>query len=87
MYQVDFTPGAESDLSRLDVAIAQRVLNRLRWLAENFEAIRPQRLSGQWQTVFKRRVGDYRMLYTLDQTTRKIVVHFIRHRRDVYKSD
>ncbi len=41
MYQVDFTPGAESDLSRLDAPIAQRVLKRLRWLAENFEAIKP----------------------------------------------
>lgn len=39
MYQVDFTPAAEGDLSRLDAAIAQRVLKRLRWLAENFEAI------------------------------------------------
>jgi len=46
MYQVDFTPGAESDLSRLDAPIAQRVLKRLRWLAENFEAIRPEPLTG-----------------------------------------
>lgn len=41
MYQADFTPDAESDLSRLDAPIAQRVLKRLRWLAENFEAIKP----------------------------------------------
>ncbi len=85
MYQVDFTPGAESDLSRLDAPIAQRVLKRLRWLAENFEAIKPEPLTGQWQGVFKLRVGDYRVLYTFDRAKRKIVVHFIRHRREVYK--
>lgn len=85
MYQVDFTPGAEGDLCRLDAAIAQRVVRRLRWLAENFEAIRPEPLTQQWEGVFKLRVGDYRVLYTYDRAKRKIVVHFIRHRCDVYK--
>ncbi len=85
MYQVDFTPGAESDLSRLDAPIAQRVLKRLRWLAENFEMIRPEPLRGQWKGVFKLRVGDYRVLYTFDRAKHKIIVHFIRHRREVYK--
>lgn len=34
MYEVEFTPGAEDDLARLDAPVAQRVLKRLRWLAE-----------------------------------------------------
>ena len=85
MYQVDFTSNAEADLARLDVPVAQRVLKRLRWLAENFEAITPEALTGQWQGVFKLRVGDYRVLYTCDKAQQKIVVHFVRHRREVYK--
>lgn len=62
MYRVEFTAGAETDLARLDKPIAQRVLKRLRWLAENFELITPETLTGQWQGVFKLRVGDYRVL-------------------------
>lgn len=85
MYQVDFTSNAEADLARLDVPVAQRVLKRLRWLAENFEAITPEALTGQWQGVFKLRVGDYRVLYTCDEAQQKIIVHFVRHRREVYK--
>mgnify|MGYP005849332721 CR=1 FL=1 len=85
MYQVEFTSNAEADLARLDVPVAQRVLKRLRWLAENFEAITPEALTGQWQGVFKLRVGDYRVLYTCDKAQQKIVVHFVRHRREVYK--
>jgi mRNA interferase RelE/StbE len=61
MYQVEFTEGAAADLARLDKPIAQRVLRRLRWLAENLEAITPEALTGQWQEVFKLRVGDYRV--------------------------
>ena len=85
MYAVQFTSNAESDLTRLDALEAQRVLKRLRWLAENFEAIRPEALTGQWQGVFKLRVGDYRILYTYDRAKRKIIVQFLRHRREVYK--
>ncbi len=86
MYAVEFTPNAEADLARLDTSIARRVLKRLRWLAENFEGIRPEALTGPWQGVFKLRVGDYRVLYTCDREERRIVVHFIRHRREVYKT-
>ncbi|MCS7016815.1 MAG: type II toxin-antitoxin system RelE/ParE family toxin [Gemmatales bacterium] len=64
MFQVEFTSGAETDLARLDKPVAQRVLRKLRWLAENFEAITPETLTGQWQGIFKLRVGDYRVLYT-----------------------
>jgi mRNA interferase RelE/StbE len=60
-------------------------LKKLRWLAENFEVISPEALTGQWQSVFKLRVGDYRVLYTSDRERQKIIVRFIRHRREVYK--
>ena len=86
MYNVEFTPDAESDLGRLDKSIAQRVLEKLRWLAENFDSVRLEALTGQWQGMFKLRVGDYRVLYTYDQEKREIIVHFARHRREVYKS-
>lgn len=85
MYQVDFTPEAEADLARLDTLVTQRVFKRLRWLAENLDVITPEALTGQWQGVFKLRVGDHRVLYTVDRTKQKIIVHFIRHRREVYK--
>jgi len=85
MFQVDFTPVAEADLACLDKPIAQRMLKRIRWLAENFGAITPEALTGPWQGVFKLRVGDYRVLYTCDREKQRIIVRFIRHRREVYK--
>jgi len=85
MFQVEFTATAQSDLARLEKPMAQRVLKKLRWLAENFEAITPEALTGQWQGVFKLRVGDYRVLYTSDLEKQRIIVRFVRHRREVYK--
>ena len=36
MYHVEFTPNAEADVARLSAPMAQQVLKRLVWLAENF---------------------------------------------------
>jgi mRNA interferase RelE/StbE len=85
MFQVEFTVAAQTDLARLDKPMAQRVLKKLRWLAENFEVVTPEALTGQWQGVFKLRVGDYRVLYTSDLEKQKIIVRFVRHRLEVYK--
>ena len=85
MYQIEFTETAETDIRRLDKAVAQRVLKRLRWLAENFDFITPEVLRGPWEGVWKFRLGDYRILYTCDKTERKLIVHFVRHRREVYQ--
>ena len=85
MYNVGFTPDSDADLAHLDAPIAQRVLKKLRWLAENFEAIKPEALTGQWEGMFKLTVGDYRVLYTFDKTTQDLIVHFVKHRREVYQ--
>jgi mRNA interferase RelE/StbE len=54
MYHVEFTPTAAEDLARLNKPIAQRILTKIRWLAENFPALTPKPLTGQWSGVYKR---------------------------------
>jgi mRNA interferase RelE/StbE len=85
MYKVAFTSQAEADLARLDKPIAQRILKKIRWLAENFADISPEPLVGAWQGFFKLRVGDHRIIYTVGNST-ILTIHFVRHRSEVYKT-
>ena len=85
IHQVKFTDAAEGDLSRLDRTVAQQVLDRLRWLADNAESVRHKALTGQLKGVFSLRIGNYRALYNYDRTERRIIVHFVRHRSEVYR--
>lgn len=85
MYKVEFTARAEADLGKLDKQIAQRVLKKLHWLAENFDNVTPEALTAHWQGVYKLRIGDYRVLYTFNKGSQEILVHFVRHRREVYQ--
>ncbi|NOZ24418.1 MAG: type II toxin-antitoxin system RelE/ParE family toxin [Planctomycetes bacterium] len=58
----------------------------MRRLAENFDVITPEPLTGEWQGLFKLRVGPYRAIYAADKEERKIIVHAVKHRREVYKT-
>jgi len=58
MYQVEFRPRAAQDFENLDAAVAGRVLKKLRWLAENFDSLKPEPLTGPFTGLFKLRVGN-----------------------------
>jgi len=64
-YQVRFLPEAADEFASLDKPIAERVLKKLKWLAENFENLSPMPLRGELKGLFKLRVGSYRVLYRL----------------------
>jgi mRNA interferase RelE/StbE len=94
MYRVEITTGAEHDLAQLDKQVAGRLVKRLKWLEENFERITPESLSGSLADLYKFRVGDYgtipvfgwdRVLYDILREDQILVIHRVRHRREVYK--
>ena len=86
VYNLEWRPEARDDLSNLDKPVAQRILNKLRWLAENFETITPEPLTGEWKGLFKLRIGSYRAFYTINRTERRLTVHLIKHRREAYEA-
>lgn len=85
MFALHILKSASRELKRIDPPIAQRIVDRIRWLAENFEQITPEPLKGNLAGFFKLREGDYRILYEALRKERLIVVHYIGHRSEVYK--
>jgi mRNA interferase RelE/StbE len=85
-YQVILTPEAQADLRRMTSAVRERLLDKLEWMGENVELIRHQSMQGdEWKGSFKYRVGDYRIIYSLDHSAAKLFVLKAAHRREVYK--
>jgi mRNA interferase RelE/StbE len=85
MYQVRILEAPAQDLARLDPAIARRIVNRIRWFAENLDDIKPEALTGDLAGLCKLRVGDYRVVYELLHSEQIIVIHLIGHPREVYR--
>jgi mRNA interferase RelE/StbE len=84
MYRVEFRPRAAQDFANLDAGAADRVLKKLRWLAENFDSIKPEVLVGPFSGLFKLRVGDYRIVYGADRGKQLLTVRLLGHRREIY---
>jgi mRNA interferase RelE/StbE len=76
---------ATEELSRLDKKVARRIAGRIEWLAENWENAKSEALKGDLAGLLKLRVGDYRVIYELIVKEELLVVHFVGHRREVYK--
>ena len=84
-YQVEFLPAAVEDIEKFDKLVAQRVIKKIRRLAENFEIAVPEPLSGHFKGAYKLRVGDWRVIYTVAQKKRLITIHLVGHRREIYR--
>jgi mRNA interferase RelE/StbE len=84
-FQVILMPEAQADIQRLDSALQTRLLDKLEWMGENVELLRHRALRGdEWSGCFTYRVGDYRIIYQMDQPAEKLVVLKVGHRREVY---
>ena len=75
----------KTDLDRLDAATRRRVLEKLVWFADNFQNSTPLPLGGRWRGFFKLRIGDWRVVYGVNNNTRRITVYAIDNRNKIYK--
>lgn len=84
-YSIQSTKRASNDLAALDASVGRRIVDRIRWLSENLDSINPEALTGDMAGLFKLRVGNYRVVYEIFRDRQIILLHWIGHRRDVYK--
>ena len=83
-YRVAFASSAEKELKKLPAQLIARLVPRLENLASNPRPSSCKKLAGgdgEWRI----RVGDYRVVYTIDDSELLVEVTRIRHRREVYR--
>lgn len=81
-YRIRILETASQDLARLDKPVGRRIVQRIRWLAINLDALRLETLSGELAGFYKLRVGDYRVIY---EVLWGELIHAIGHRREIYR--
>ena len=71
----NFTEDAETDLRSLPKAIQKRVGRVLTQMAVNpFQGDVKSLKGEEWRGVFRRRIGDYRILFTADHDKRTVFI-------------
>ena len=84
MYAVEFLPSAARELANLDRAMQRRIARRINQLAEEPRGAGTVKLRGA-DDVWRVRVGDYRILYRIEDDALLVLVITVGHRRAVYR--
>jgi mRNA interferase RelE/StbE len=83
-YSVEVAPKAEAQIKTLPKPEAKRIVAKLAQLATDPRPPKSEQLSGS--PPFRRvRVGDYRVIYAVDDTARTVIVARVRHRKEAYR--
>jgi len=83
-YDIDFKPSVEKDLETLPKTLVTRIMNKIEGLALDPFPRQVIKLSVSEQ-LYRIPVGEYRIVYEVDIRERHIIIHYIRHRREVYR--
>ena len=82
-YQVLIRPSAEPDARSIPNPTLRRINRRVEHLADDPRPPGCKKLGDP--NIFRIRQGDYRVIYTIDDTNRIVEVLAIAHRREVYR--
>lgn len=84
MYEILLARRAERDLKRLPADEFHRIIREIKTLAENPRPPGCHKIVGS-ERDWRIRVGDYRVIYEVDEKARVVRVMRVRHRREAYR--
>ena len=84
-YAVVLRESAARELSKLPKAAQQRIAHKINALELNPRPHGVEKLAGT-DDQFRVRVGDYRVVYTIEDQRLIVEVIRVRHRKDVYRN-
>jgi mRNA interferase RelE/StbE len=83
-YSVEASPRAEAQIKGLPKVDAKRIVAKLGQLAADPRPPNLEQLTGS--PPFRRiRIGDYRVIYAVDDDDKTVIVARVRHRKDAYR--
>ena len=83
-YAIEFLPSAAKELTALPRDVQRRISKKIDSLRENPRPPGVKLLEAK-QRLFRLRVGDYRVLYTIEGRRLLIVVIKVGHRKEIYR--
>jgi len=83
-YQVGIAPAAQRDFKRLPLEVVRKVDAAILELEQNPRPHGCTKLEGS-EDEYRVRVGEYRILYVINDKVKLVTIAHVRHRRDAYR--
>ena len=86
MYRVVFVKKAIKEISRIDTDWQKRIKQRIVLLAQDPSTLKPniKRLKGRYNKFARLRVGNYRIIFKVNNGELLILIIRIAHRKEAY---
>jgi mRNA interferase RelE/StbE len=82
VYEILLIAPAQKDLDKLEAKTFGRILSRIRALRDDARPAGSLKLIDE--NGYRLRVGDYRILYRIDDGGQRVFIYRIKHRKDAY---
>ncbi|MDK2409582.1 type II toxin-antitoxin system RelE/ParE family toxin [Aphanizomenon sp. PH219] len=83
-YQIEFTKGAVKQLKKLPTDIRERIDLRIQELAIEPRPDGVKKLESEL-SIYRIRIGDYRVIYQIQDDILLVTIVKAKHRREVYR--
>jgi len=84
VYEVFLEHRAEKDLGKFQDDLHHRIIAEIKSLKENPRPQGSRKIVGV-ENAWRIRIGDYRVLYEIDEKKKSIFIMRVRHRREAYR--
>lgn len=84
MYSIYLEAGAEKDLSKLPTSIFNTVIVKIRELGDEPRPRNCRKLKGSGN-FWRIRIGNYRVIYEVIDSSKRINIYKIKHRKDAFR--
>ncbi len=85
MYSITIKKSAAKELEHLPGNIIKKITQEIYHLAENPRPAGSKKLKGSSENLWRIRIGDYRIVYLIEDTIKIIDIRKIGHRKDIYR--
>lgn len=84
MYTIEFTRRAKKEFAKIPSQFQKQIRNKLDAMANNPRAAQQVKALKGEEGAYRLRVGDYRIVYYMENDRLVIVVVTVAHRKEVY---
>lgn len=81
--KLEIVKSAQKELNKIPDEIALRISNKIFEIGDNPYLLGSEKLEGG--KGYRVRIGDYRVIYTIDKENKIVSVTKVRHRKEVYR--
>ncbi len=82
-YKIEIKKSALKELDSIPKKDLKKIISQIRWLSNNFRPLECIKLSSQ--ESYRIRIGNYRILYSINDNILIVYIVKIGHRMDIYR--